>query len=97
MCFDDDAKSLSYEPSIAEENVELDPDLDDQVRHDKRLNLEDYGDVSERPVKRRMYGKNLRSGRSFPHRLPGGTPRGPGLKRPSEMNLKELEDGIEER
>jgi len=90
---DDDVKSLSYEPSIAEENVEPDPDLDDQVRHDKRLSLEDYGDVSERPVKRRMYGKSSDPEGAFPPPSKG-TPRGPGLKRPSEMNLKELEDEL---
>ena len=93
VSFDDDAKSLSYEPSIAEEAVEPDPDLDDQVRHGKRLSLEDYGDVSERPVKRRMYGKTSDLEGAFPPPS-RGTPRGPGLKRPSEMNLKELEDEL---
>ena len=91
-----DKFSEPHEPSLgdsvpAEETVELDEELSERIRHDKRLDLEDVG--SERPVKRRMVGKRTDTEGAFPPPDPS-TPRGQSLKRPSDMNLRELEEEL---
>ena len=92
----DDTQSLGYEPTegFADEQQDLDLDVEESMRRDKRLNLDDYGDVSERHVKRRFYGKSPDLEGAFPPPAPKATPRGAALKRPSDMNLQELEDEI---
>ena len=91
-----DKVSEPYEPSLgdsvpAEETVEFDEELSERVRNDKRLDLEDVG--SERPVKRRMVGKRTDTEGAYPTPAPTA-PRGQSLKRPSEMNLRELEEEL---
>ena len=95
--FDDDNQSLEYEPTegfAVEREQDLGSDAEESMRRDKRLNLDDYGDVSERPVKRRFYGKSPDLEGAFPAPASKATPRGAALKRPADMNLQELEDEI---
>ena len=95
--FDDDNQSLEYEPTEGfadEREQDLGSGDEENMRRDKRLSLDDYGDVPERPVKRRFYGKSPDLEGAFPAPASRATPRGTALKRPADMDLKELEDEI---
>ena len=49
-----------------EREQDLGSDAEENMRRDKRLSLDDYGDVPERPVKRRFYGKSPDLEGAFP-------------------------------
>ena len=89
---------MEYEPTEGfadEKEQDLgSEDEEEDIRRDKRLNADDYGDLPERPVKRRFYGKSPDLEGAFPAPAARATPRSTALKRPADMDLKELEAEI---
>ena len=105
--FEDTVDPGSYEPTEPPEEKEQEEneieiereeneEQSERERHNKRLSLKDVEETLERPVRRRMIEKGPDQTGAFQDHPPSTSAesRSRGLKRPSEMDLKELEEEL---